>query len=132
MASHVVLDASALIAMFLGEPGAADVRANLAGARLSTVNLAEVLGKLAAPEESAGLVDDLLALDVVSVDFTPADALEVARLLPLTRSQGLSLGDRACLALGRRLGAEVLTTEQRWAELSTRELVIKVTRLFRP
>ena len=49
--------------------------------------------------------------------FTGEDALEVARLRGLTRAHGLSFGDRACLALARRLGLPALTAERAWAEL---------------
>ena len=48
---------------------------------------------------------------------TPADALSVARLRPLTRSQGLSLGDRYCLALAERLGVPAATTDRAWGTL---------------
>ena len=50
--------------------------------------------------------------------FTSADAIEAARLCPLARFAGLSLGDRACLALAGRLSASVLTVDSAWAELS--------------
>jgi PIN domain nuclease of toxin-antitoxin system len=49
--------------------------------------------------------------------FTTADAIEAARLRPLTRAAGLSLGDRACLALARRQRAVALTADSAWATL---------------
>jgi ribonuclease VapC len=49
--------------------------------------------------------------------FTLADAVEAARLRPLTARAGLSLGDRSCLALAKRLGTAALTADQPWLEL---------------
>jgi len=47
-----------------------------------------------------------------------ADAIEVARLRPLTRQVGLSLADRACLALAHRLGTRALTADSAWSGLA--------------
>jgi ribonuclease VapC len=59
--------------------------------------------------------------------FTTADAIDAARLRPLTRSVGLSLADRACLALAHRLNAPALTADRAWFRL---ELDVEV-RLLR-
>lgn len=124
-ASAKVLDASALLAYLGGEPGAQLVaEAIAAGVTLSTVNLAEVLSTLAARgEDPARVTDDLTArglLDgaITLAPFTSADAIEVARLRPLTSPAGLSLADRACLALARRLPAMVLTADHAWSALN--------------
>jgi ribonuclease VapC len=117
----VVLDASALLAYLQGEAGGDVVADAIAdGASLSTVNLGEVLGrvagqdvdpvKLAAQLAERGLLDGAITVE----PFTDADAIEVARLRPLTRDAGLSLGDRACLALSRRLDAPALTADTVW------------------
>ena len=58
---------------------------------------------------------DRLRLPVIT--FDASDAKVVASLWPSTRASGLSLGDRACLALGLRLGVPVLTAERAWANL---------------
>lgn len=115
------LDASALLALLLDEPGAARVEAVLAeGAAISAVNLAEVFSKQAerghAPEAvRERLVREGLLGQVLEVfPFTEEDALEAARLRPL----GLSLGDRACLALARRLGLPALTADASWEGLA--------------
>ncbi|BDG20216.1 hypothetical protein TthSNM11_24190 (plasmid) [Thermus thermophilus] len=120
----VVLDASALLALLKGEPGAERVAEALErGAYLSAVNLAEVLSKLADwgedPAEAQARMEQvgLLGAAVEVLPFTGEDALEVARLRALTRAYGLSFGDRACLALARRLGLPALTAERAWAEL---------------
>jgi ribonuclease VapC len=119
-----VLDASALLALLKGEPGAERVAEALErGAYLSAVNLAEVLSKLADwgedPAEAQARMAQvgLLGAAVAVLPFTGEDALEVARLRALTRAYGLSFGDRACLALARRLGLPALTAERAWAEL---------------
>ncbi|WP_038058605.1 type II toxin-antitoxin system VapC family toxin [Thermus amyloliquefaciens] len=120
-----VLDASALLALLLDEPGAARVEAVLAeGAAISAVNLAEVFSKQAergyAPEAvreelvREGLLDRVLQV----FPFTEEDAVEAARLRPLTRPLGLSLGDRACLALARRLNLPALTADATWEGLA--------------
>jgi PIN domain nuclease of toxin-antitoxin system len=93
------------------------------GAYLSAVNLAEVLSKLADwgedPAEAQARMAQvgLLGAAVEVLPFTGEDALEVARLRALTRAYSLSFGDRACLALARRLGLPALTAERAWAEL---------------
>lgn len=119
-----VLDASALLAYLRDEPGADAVADAIAdGAALSAVNLAEVLGRVAdrgsdpvAVAErltSGGLLGGAITIE----PFTAADAGEVARLRPTTRQLGLSLGDRACLALARRLDLPALTADSAWAEV---------------
>jgi len=117
----VVLDSSALLAYLRREAGFERVREALSvGAAISSVNWAETLSKLfdlgvdadsvAVQLERGGILG--VALRVV--DFSEPMAREAARLRPLTRSLGLSLGDRACLALGKALGTQVLTADQSW------------------
>lgn len=119
-----MLDASALLAYLRDEPGAEAVADAVAsGAAISTVNLGEVLSRVADrgadPARVArqmadrGLLDGAIAVE----PFTSADAVEVARLRPLTRGRGLSLGDRACLALARRLALPAITADRAWAQL---------------
>jgi PIN domain nuclease of toxin-antitoxin system len=116
-----VLDASALLAHLRDEPGADVVAEAIAsGAVISTVNLAEVFSrvadqgddpaKLAAELTQIGLLDGVITVE----PFTAADAIDAGRLRPLTRDAGLSLGDRACLALARRLDAPALTADTDW------------------
>src|SRR5215510_1152372 len=93
------------------------------GAIISSANLAEVLTKRADAGDhpaavAASLVETGLlggALAVVDLNFD--DAVEIAKLRGSIRSVGLSLGDRACLALARRYGARVLTADAAWARL---------------
>jgi ribonuclease VapC len=120
-----VLDASALLAYLQNEDGATTVADAIAdGASISAVNLGEALSTLAARGENpADVVSQLTArglLDgAISVaPFTAADAIEVGRLRPLTLSAGLSLADRGCLALARRLDVPALTADQIWSTLA--------------
>ena len=119
-----VLDASAMLAYLQGETGAAIVaEAITGGALISALNWAEVLSKVAEegqdPEELVARLEaqGLLARAVEVVPLTEADATIIARLRLPTRSAGLSLGDRACLALGMRLQLPVLTADRSWAGL---------------
>ena len=114
-----VLDASALIALIRNEPGFSLVAGAVrAGAAVSTVNLCEVLTKSSDHGADVALLDAQLASYRLSIEpFEPADAREAARMRAGTRHLGLSLGDRACLALGRRLGVPILTADRPWAKL---------------
>jgi ribonuclease VapC len=119
MNEPVVLDASALIALLNAEPGQEAVAAVLPGARMSAVNLAEVISKLAergmpAPDAHA----DALALGIDVVPFGSELARDVGALRPLTRASGLSLGDRCCLALARQTRSKALTADHRWSGLA--------------
>jgi ribonuclease VapC len=120
-----VLDASALLAYLLAEPGGDVVRDILAEqvAVMSAVNWAEVLSRLASagadPYEVAQRLASEAALgDVLTVvALTGSDGPAIARLRPTTRHLGLSLADRACLALVQRLELPVVTTDRAWAQL---------------
>jgi ribonuclease VapC len=118
--SSAVLDASALLALLMHEPGTEVVALALATqASMSTVNLAEVVGKLAdrgMPETAVRATIDSVQIDVV--DFDSDLAYSSGMLRPVTKQAGLSLGDRACLSLARRLGLEVLTADRTWSDLA--------------
>ena len=115
-----VLDASGLLAYFQREPGYERVRKALAdGAAISAVNLAEVYAKVV--ERGLPLEDiaqRLHALGLGVATFGEEDARRSAGFHPETRKLGLSLGDRACLALGARLGLPVLTADRAWIRLA--------------
>lgn len=131
-----VLDASAFLAYLQGERGADLVHRALAhGCTMSAVNWAEVLSKVAelgkpAHELVATLERrQLLGAALRIIPFDGEDAASVADLRPLTLHLGLSLGDRACLALGKRLGSPILTTDRAWSQID-RSLEVEV-RLIR-
>ena len=116
--SRIALDASAVLAFLLGEPGGDVVSGHLGDALLSTVNLSEVLSKLidgGDSDETARLRCGALSVRVV--DFDEPSSQSAASLRAATRRFGLSLGDRACLALARREGAAAMTADRAWKEL---------------
>lgn len=117
-----VLDASALLALMLGEPGHERVMARLAEAYVHTVNVAEVAHKLAregvAAAEAVGMIEDLGLEIREGVSMEQASA--VGGLLAGSRDLGLSLGDCVCLVSGMWTGSVAVTADRRWAELDGR------------
>jgi len=115
----VVLDASALIALLKGEKGSAKVAGAIAGARVSSVNYAEVVSHFIHAGMPANEVDAMLQplpMDVVVVDA--ALAILAGRLRAVTAEAKLSLGDRFCLALAQREGLPVWTSNQSWRKVA--------------
>lgn len=134
-APAAVLDASALMALLHREEGAITViEAIEAGAAISVVNWAEVLSKLAERGEEPGTVAASLrqaegSETVLEIEpLSEEDCVEVARLRPRTRGAGLSLADRACLALAARFEVPALTADRAWAELNEVGVAVKLIR----
>jgi ribonuclease VapC len=117
---NYVLDASALMALFQEEPGSDKVaQAVKDGAAISTVNLSEIASKLNELHTPQTLIQDAInGLELTIVDFNAEFAYKVGLLRPLTRHLGLSLGDRACLALAQHLNLPALTSDRLWKDLS--------------
>ncbi len=116
--NSVVLDASAIIAFLLQEPGAAIVGEYLTDGIASAVNIAEVVTRLS--DLDMGDVQIRRSMSVLGLEIRPFDleaAYAVAVMRAKTRNKGLSLGDRACLALANQLGVPALTADRVWAEL---------------
>lgn len=113
-----VLDTSAVLAIFNQEPGAETIVRIVRQSAISTVNLAEIATKLnqwaVPPEQIMRWVD---GLEVEIVAFTEDQAIAVGSLRNLTHERGLSLGDRACLALAQRLGIPAYTSDRKWSEI---------------
>jgi PIN domain nuclease of toxin-antitoxin system len=126
--TEVVADASAILAALKNEPfGEVDPR-ELVGIAISAVNLCEVLSNLHDDGPSEAQADAAVsAMDLRVVGFDEPQARAAARLRPLTRHAGLSLGDRACLSLGERLRCPVVTADRVWASLNL-DVEIVVTR----
>lgn len=113
-----VIDASALLAVILGERGGDKVVMPGRCLHISMVNLAEVYTKVV---ENGGSVADVQAY-VASIPlrvraFRERHAIDIAELRPLTKHRGLSFGDRACLALAMTADLPVLTADTKWADL---------------
>lgn len=120
----IALDASAFLAFLFREKGYERVGAVLDQACLSTVNLAEVIGRFVQDGHDAPTVlRRLVAAPLEIVSFGQTEAALAASLLPKTRRLGLSLGDRACLALALARGIPALTADRTWLKL---DLGIKV------
>jgi ribonuclease VapC len=113
-----VVDSSAVLAAYFREPGGDLVRGTIAARILSAVNLSEVEAKLLERGLSQQVIAQLeTLLPCETITFDRSQASLAAKLRPLTRSKGLSLGDRACLALAIQQRATVLTADRAWAEL---------------
>lgn len=112
------VDASALLAFLFREPGGDAVATAIDGGLLSAVSLSEVLGRFARDGHDAHLVGRRLSTTGLEVvPFTAEDAALAASLRPKTDPLGLSLGDRACLALALVRGVPALTADRQWAGL---------------
>ena len=114
----VVLDASALLAFLHEEPGGERVSPVLEGAHVSAVNWSEVLQKsLRRDVDIDGMQQEFIEVGVIFEPFTPEQAETAARLFTWTRNHGLSLADRACLALAVDKGLPAMTADRAWGEL---------------
>lgn len=114
----VVLDSSVVLAYLWTEPGSDVLAEFMKDGKISSVNVAEVLTKLidhGMAGEAATLM--LEGLKLSSVAFDTDQARLVGALRSQTRRYGLSLGDRACLALAIRHRAKVVTADRAWAGL---------------
>ena len=108
--NRVVLDAIAVLALLQEERGGPDPQGMRGVAIMSAVNLTEVVGKLhdvGMPEDAIRRAVDALGLQIAP--FTDASAYQAGLLYHATRRRGLSLGDRACFALGFQLRMPVVT-----------------------
>ncbi|MCW5691511.1 MAG: type II toxin-antitoxin system VapC family toxin [Pseudolabrys sp.] len=114
----IVLDASAVLAAVNNERGADRVIAALEVASISTVNYAEVVTRMI----DWGFTADeaRMSIEAMGVAIFPYDeelALRTGELRMSTKRFGLSLADRACLALAERERAVVLTADRQWSGL---------------
>jgi PIN domain nuclease of toxin-antitoxin system len=114
-----VIDSSALLALLRNERGGTTVAPLLADSAMCTVNLSEVVAHYARTGSSEADIRSLLTgLGFESVPLDDDLAYTAGMLIPLTRSAGLSFGDRACVALALRLGAKVITADRVWSRIA--------------
>jgi len=124
----IVLDASAVLAVINREPGAELVVSALEFASISAVNYAEVASKLIEKGfsfDAARMSIEQIGINVVVYD--DEQAMRTGELRRATKQRGLSLADRACLALAEREKAPVLTADRQWAALDL-EIDIRLIR----
>lgn len=124
----IVLDSSAVLAILWNEPGSEMVLDHIDGAVMSAVNYAEVLSKIADRGINGNRAKALLAslaIDIISFEKIQAETGGLLR--SQTRHLGLSLGDRACIALAMIKAWPVLTADKVWAEL-TLGIAVKLVR----
>ncbi len=119
MINKVVVDASAVLALLNQEDGSEEISQLIGNAVISSVNLSEVVAKLTDKRMTKTDIEQILSnLNLEIIPFSNQQAFRAGMLRPLTKSFGLSLGDRACLALGIALNLPVITTDGVWANLN--------------
>ena len=125
-----LLDASALLALIQGEPGAEVVLGALSdSAAMSAVNIEEVAARLG--HQGWSERDVAFSLRTLRVSILPFDsetALKSGALRPATASVGLGLGDRACLATAATQGIPALTADRVWLELELPGVEVRCVR----
>lgn len=115
----IVLDASAVLAFVLREPGHEKVAAVLHACCMSAVNLLEVLRRVA--RDGHDPVQAYEQLHESPIEFVPFDAQQAVAAVALTSEGyrlGLSLGDLACLGLGLARDLPVLTADRAWTRIA--------------
>ena len=128
--TRIVLDASAILAVIGGEPGAEKLTpALLARAVGSAVNLAEIVNKLAQMGPMPEAVrESLVKLELRVEEWSEDMAYRSAEFSRLSKSHGLSLGDRACLTLAKQLRATAVTSDRTWRRLPSLGVPIMIFR----
>ena len=122
-----VLDASAILCMLFQEKGAETVEALLGSAIVSTVNYAEAISKLHERNVDENTISSILTNFKPPIfDFDVQQSIRTAALRNVTRSKGLSLGDRACLALAASRNAIAVTTDKAWKDFDSIARVLLV------
>lgn len=117
--STFILDASAILALLFSEPGKERVEEILEDSYVGRINVTEVLTKLI--ERGASLNearDNFNDLRISVIEFDSLQSEKIAELRPHTKQNGLSLGDRACLALAIQENATAVTADRNWTSLN--------------
>ena len=127
--SRTVLDSSAVLASFYGEKGAGVIDALYRDSVISTVNAAEVISKLVERGMPAGMARSALfdtGIEIVPFDLDQAEV--TGDLRAKTRAHGLSLGDRACLALAKLINGRAITADRAWTAIEDLEIEVVLFR----
>jgi ribonuclease VapC len=116
-----VMDSSAILAILRGEPGCEYVQELMDSEEcaMSSINMAEVGSKLidyGLPPEEFPRIARQLQIDII--DFNTEQSIQSAQIRKITRSAGLSLGDRACVALTQLIQGCVVTSDRAWLDVA--------------
>ncbi len=116
---NIIFDTSAILALINLEKGYDLVLPIIDKAIMSTVNVAEVAKFLIDKEsytraKASTLIDSTLH---GIIPFTTSQALTSAEIIKETKKYGLSLGDRACIALSMETGYPIYTADKMWQKL---------------
>jgi PIN domain nuclease of toxin-antitoxin system len=117
--SKIVFDSSAIITLFAKEKGYEFIKKYIKDGIISSVNIAEVYKyciniQHLTEEDTRKLIT---MLDIRIIDFTNDQALVTAMLVEPTKKYGLSLGDRACIALAIEGQYSVITCDTIWQKV---------------
>lgn len=118
--SKLVFDSSAILAIYYNEPGKKKTQSLLEEADpiISSVNLCEVFTKLLEDGLKADQISESFhALEIKVIDFDARDAVKAAELRGVTKRLGLSLGDRACIALAIENKTTAVTADRKWKKV---------------
>ncbi len=127
--NKVILDASAVLALLKNEDGADKVEPLLGQIVMSSVNVSETASILLESEMTVQEVQEcMLPLISEIVPFDEKQAFQTAELRKHTKNHGLSLGDRACISLGIKMGIPVYTADKIWQKLQLKNLEIELIR----
>ncbi len=119
MNGNIVFDSSAALALLKFEPGCDVVLLHLSSAVMSTVNLAEtvtILVEQGMPQNLAEKTVEEVFPNTIS--FEKEHAFVTANLKQQNKKYGLSLGDRACLALSQIQNLPVITGDRIWEQIN--------------
>jgi PIN domain nuclease of toxin-antitoxin system len=125
----IILDSSAVIALLKGEPGHNEVRNHVKRAVISAVNMTEVATYLARAGSTLSEVQQIInRLPIQIIPFDESFVAVTGILYQQTKNLGLSLGDRACLALGLFKKLPILTSDRVWEKLNIHEIEVRLIR----
>lgn len=129
MNKNVLFDASALLILIQQENGSDQLEQVVSRALISSVNLSEVISVLIRSGTTKEIANEIIKSSITDViPFTQAEAELAGELISQTKSLGLSLGDRACIATSIIHNLELYTADQAWQKLTIKNLQLKLIR----